>query len=237
MTAPIIDLGTTTDVKALRAIFHPDGLHLVDLGCGSGDLARKLTYVGATVLGVEPDAVQAQKNAAAETPERVRFAHARAHEMPVENASVDGVMFSLSLHHVPKRLVQASMAKAIDVLRPQGFLAVIEPLFAGSYNDCIELFHNEQAVREDAQAAIKKYAAPQFDNWQQYVYTTETYYNHFDEFSDRYVNMTYATFDATVVRSKAVRQRFEACREGARYCLRSPMRIDFFTAKKSTRGI
>ncbi|MEM7209783.1 MAG: class I SAM-dependent methyltransferase [Pseudomonadota bacterium] len=232
MTVPTTELGTTTDVKALRAIFDPNGLHLVDLGCGAGDLARKLAYVGATVLGVEPDAAQAEKNAAATAVDRVSFVQACAHEMPVDEGSSDGVMFSLSLHHVPKDLMQASIEKAIGVLKPDGFLAVVEPLFAGSYNDCIELFHNEEAVRKDAEAAVKQFAAPHFDRWQQFFYTTETHYDNFDEFSDRYVNMTYLTFHADVVRSDVVRQRFEACREGDRYCLRSPMRIDFFTAKK-----
>ncbi len=46
------DLGRLSDVKALRKIFDPNGLRLIDIGCGDGALARKLAYVGATVLGV-----------------------------------------------------------------------------------------------------------------------------------------------------------------------------------------
>ena len=60
----MIDLGKLSDVKALRRIINPDGLMLIDVGCGAGDLARKLAYVGATVIGVEPDTIQAQKNGA-----------------------------------------------------------------------------------------------------------------------------------------------------------------------------
>ncbi|MEM7294212.1 MAG: class I SAM-dependent methyltransferase, partial [Pseudomonadota bacterium] len=214
-----MDFGTTSDVKALRSIFNPDGLKLVDVGCGAGDLARKLAYVGATVLGVEPDSVQAQKNAAADPVDNVEFVEAVAHEMPVDDHSVDGVIFSLSLHHVPQTDMQASLEKACRALKPDGFLAAVEPLFEGSYNDCIELFHNEQEVRENAIAALEKYARPAFSHWQQYFYTTEARYPDFAAFTDRYVNMTYNSFDPDIVRSDAVRERFERCRDGDDYLL------------------
>ena len=124
-------LGTTTDVKALRQIFNPNGLRLVDVGCGAGDLSRKLAYVGASVLGVEPDTIQAKKNAEAEPVANVGFVEAVAHEMPVEGGSVDGVIFSLSLHHVPRTDMQASLEKAHGALKPGGFLAAVEPLLEG----------------------------------------------------------------------------------------------------------
>ncbi len=223
------DLGVSTDVKALRNIFNPDGLKLVDVGCGAGDLARKLAWVGATVLGVEPDSIQAQKNAQAESVTNVEFVEAVAAEMPVDDATVDGVIFSLSLHHVPRDDMQASLEKARRALKPGGFLAVVEPLLEGTYNHCIELFHDETEVRHQAIDALEKYARPQFKNWQQYFYTTETRYENFDAFAGRYINMTYNSFNTDVICSDAVRERFEACRDGDDYLLLSPMRIDFFT--------
>ena len=223
------DLGRLSDVKALRTIFNPQGLRLVDVGCGDGTLARKLAYVGATVVGFEPDAVQAQKNAQAVPTANVTFFEARAKHIPVDDASVDGVIFSLSLHHVPREEMQASLEDARRVIRPGGFLAVVEPLPEGSYNDAIQLFHDETEVRQYAVEALTHYARPLFTHWQHYFYTTETRYGSFDDFADRYASITYSEFDPAIVRSDAVRERFEASRDGEGYLLLQPMRVDFYT--------
>lgn len=226
------NLGVTSDVKALRKIFNPDGLTLVDVGCGDGDLARKLAYVGATVIGVEPDSVQAQKNAQSDSVANVSFHQARASELPVEDQSVDGVMFSLSLHHVPQDEMQSSLDEALRVIKPTGFVAVIEPLLEGSYNNVIQLFHDETEVRTQAIEAIEAYAKPRYENSEQYMYTTESVYESFSVFASRYLEMTYNSFDSDVVLSSEVKRRFEDNRQGNIYVLEQPMRIDFFTNPK-----
>ena len=161
--------------------------------------------------------------------DNVTFVEAMANEIPAEAGSVDGVIFSLSLHHVPQKDMQSSLDKARSLLKPDGFLAIVEPLLEGSYNDVIELFHDETVVRHQAIDAIERFAKPHFSCWQQYLYTTETRYTDFTEFSDRYVNMTYNSFDSADVCNDAVRGRFEANRDGDGYLLASPMRIDFFS--------
>lgn len=223
------ELGRLSDVKALRKIFDPNGLRLIDIGCGDGTLAHKLAYVGATVIGVEPDSIQAQKNAAAQPVNNVQFIEARASDIPVDDGSVDGVIFSLSLHHVPRDEMQASLNEARRVIRPGGFMAVAEPLVEGSYNAAIELFHDETAVRQHAIEALDNFASPQFTAWKQYFYTTEQRYDNFETFADRYINMTYNTFDRDIVTSSAVRERFESNRDGDDYLLLQPMRIDYFS--------
>ena len=223
------DLGRLSDVKALRSIFDPNELRLIDIGCGDGSLARKLAYVGATVMGVEPDSIQAQINASAESVENVQFFEAYANEIPADDSSVDGVIFSLSLHHVPRDEMQASLNEARRVIKPGGFMAVAEPLVEGSYNAAIELFHDETEVRQHAIEALQSFACPQFNDWRQYFYTTETRFESFDTFADHYINMTYNTFDRDIITSAAVRERFESNRDGNDYLLLQPMRIDLFS--------
>lgn len=223
------DLGTTTDVKALRKIFNPDGLHLVDIGCGDGDLARKLAYVGATVIGIEPDPVQAKKNAHAEPVEHLSFYQARATQLPLEESSIDGLIFSLSLHHIPQNEMQESIDEAFRVLKATGFMMINEPLLEGSYNDVIKPFHDETEVRLQAIAAINDFAKPLYSEWKQYFYTTETVYKSFEEFTDYYLNISYSFMNPDIIISDIVRERFEATREGEVYVLRQPMRIDYFT--------
>ena len=78
------------------------GRSLIDVGCGGGALARALAERGATVLGVEPDPVQAARNREASETPGVSFAEGRAESLPVGDGAADGAIFGRSLHHVPR---------------------------------------------------------------------------------------------------------------------------------------
>jgi SAM-dependent methyltransferase len=94
---------------------------LLDVGCGRGDLAASWTDSGWRVLGVEP-APQAARVAQSRGAEIVGTTLADAQ---VEMRSLDAVVFRHSLEHVTDP--RADLARAHDVLRPGGRLAVILP--------------------------------------------------------------------------------------------------------------
>ena len=56
------DLGELSDLDAVERLLDVQNLDLVEVGCAGGDTARGLAERGATVLGVEPDPVQAETN-------------------------------------------------------------------------------------------------------------------------------------------------------------------------------
>jgi SAM-dependent methyltransferase len=91
---------------------------VVDVGCGTGKLGRLLASRGAEVLGVEPDARMAE----------VARGHGLAVEVsPFETWDAGGRTFDLvtaaqSWHWVDQ---EAGAAKAAEVLRPGGRVAVI----------------------------------------------------------------------------------------------------------------
>ncbi|MGB1110739.1 MAG: class I SAM-dependent methyltransferase, partial [Gammaproteobacteria bacterium] len=174
-------LGIATDLQALLSLIDPKGLTLLEAGCGDGSLARQLVGQGATVMGLEPDPVQATKNAQAEPMVGLSFHESPADQMPLEDASVHGVIFSLSLHHIPKPLMGPSLREAHRVLKPGGFLAVVEPIADGSNNHVMELFHDEREVRDVAIEALERDAAPLFEQRQQYFYTTERRFGRFED--------------------------------------------------------
>ena len=51
-------------------------------------------------------------------------------------------------------LYESVFQEVLRVLKPSGFLYVLEPVAAGDLNDIMRLFHDEAAVRSAAQAAI-----------------------------------------------------------------------------------
>lgn len=224
------DWGHQTDLEVLDKLINFDNRFIVDAGCGAGRLSYAMAQRGARVLGIEPDPVQAQKNNIAPIVENVGFAQAGAGDVPVETGSVDGVVFANSMHHVPADHYPMVFDEILRILRADGFLYVIEPVANGSYQHAIELFHNETVVRLDAYNALVKYALPQYSTMREIYYDVDRTFRDFNEFSDRYTNLSYNHYSAADVRSDAVRSRFESCLDShGSYTLTQPMRVNFYT--------
>ena len=163
MTNTSIDLGERSDLAALGGIVPLAGLLIVDVGCGPGDIAQALVAVGATVVAAEPDPVQAAKNREAPPVAGLRFVEARAESLPIADASVDGVCLFRSLHHVPVESMNAALAEAARVLKPDtGFLCIVEPGMTGTHFPVMRPFHDETHVRTMAQAALARTASRLF---------------------------------------------------------------------------
>ncbi|CAM3402296.1 bifunctional 2-polyprenyl-6-hydroxyphenol methylase/3-demethylubiquinol 3-O-methyltransferase UbiG [Kibdelosporangium persicum] len=100
-----------------RIVATSPGAHVLDVGCGTGIVARQLQAAGCEVLGVEPDARMAE--------------HARERGLEVEVAKIeewqsagrtfDAITAGQCWHWVDP---VNGAAKAAQVLRPGGLLAV-----------------------------------------------------------------------------------------------------------------
>lgn len=110
------------DALVARILAGSPGPDVLDVGCGTGIAARQFQAAGCTVLGVEPDARMAD--------------FARARGLPVEVATFeawppgtrafDAVIAAQSWHWVDP---DAGAAKAAEVLRPGGRLAIFGHVF------------------------------------------------------------------------------------------------------------
>jgi len=133
-----------------------DGKLILELGCGRAVHTRAIAEAGRDrqVLALEVDETQHALNLQIDDLPNVRFALGGAEEIPAADASQDVVFLFKSLHHVPGHLMAAALQEVARVLKPGGFAYVSEPLFRGPLNECLRLFHDEQAVRREAFAAI-----------------------------------------------------------------------------------
>ena len=123
---------------------------ILDIGCGTGTLARALSEDGAAVTGIDPGA-EALAKARGLVP-AARFEAASAEALPFGEGQFDGAVMLNSLHHVPDPA--RALAEAARVLRPGGRLVVIEPLASGTFFDALKPIEDETAIRAAAQAAI-----------------------------------------------------------------------------------
>ncbi|WP_346173031.1 class I SAM-dependent methyltransferase [Streptomyces cuspidosporus] len=105
-----------------RIVAGSPGLDVLDVGCGTGIAARQFQAAGCTVLGVEPDARMAD------------FARARGLQVEVATFEAwepagrvfDALIAAQSWHWVDP---VAGAAKAAQVLRPNGRLAIFGHVF------------------------------------------------------------------------------------------------------------
>lgn len=222
------DLGRADEASVLASVVPLEGLSVVDVGCGGGRVARQLVARGAQVLGVEPDPIQAARNREAEPVPGLTFAEAPGEALPVADGSVDLVVFSFSLHHVPAERMAASLAEARRVLKPQGTLCILEPLLSGSLEAVYRPFHDERAVRRLAYDALRDHVAPHFASAQELMWSEETRYEDFESFVADNVSTTHTKFSRERIDTDEVRRRFEAGRSGDGFVFTSYGRANIY---------
>jgi len=130
-----------------------EGKNVIDVGCGTGDVARALSEHGARVLAVDRPEMLA-KARRGEGAAGVRFVEGGAERLPAENDSADVVLFLASFHHVPAVQMRESLSEAYRVLRPGGSALFIEPLVECSYYLITRLVEDETEARLRAHSAI-----------------------------------------------------------------------------------
>ena len=230
MTDARHELGDRSDVAAISAIAPLAGLLIVDVGCGPGDIARALVGAGATVLAVEPDPIQADKNRRALAVPNLSFFEARAEQLPVVSGTADAVCFFRSLHHVPIENMDAALAEANRVLKPgSGFLCVVEPGMTGTHFPVMRPFHDETHVRNEAQTALRRTASQLFYDKSQYRYSMTPRYPDFEAMVARVTGQTFNNIHRDQVETDQVRALFEAGRTSdGDYIFDQPMLLDLY---------
>jgi ubiquinone/menaquinone biosynthesis C-methylase UbiE len=104
------------------------GDSVLDVGCSSGYLARRLGATAGTaghVTGVDPSEA-AIAYARRRAPEAMTFTVGVAQDLPLPDSSFDVVTCTLAMHHVPARKRQAAFTEMYRVTRPGGRLLVAD---------------------------------------------------------------------------------------------------------------
>lgn len=223
-------LGELTDIEAVRQFIALEGLSVADIGCGPGKVTYELCQAGAMVVGIEPDKIQAAKNRNLSPPAGLRFMEACAENLPLESASLDAVFFFRSLHHVPIEAMDAALAEANRVLKPDtGVLWVVEPSMEGSHFRVMRPFNDETIVRTEAQAALGRTAARLFKFHECFTYVQFPRYPSFEAMAERISGQTFNNIRREDIETEEVRALFEAERQGPEdYKFEQPMLLNIY---------
>lgn len=201
----------------------------IDVGCGAADTTRQIaeTWPTATVIGLEVDAAQHAKNVASAAPTNLRFAEAGAESMPIDDGSVDVAFLFKSLHHVPVESMDAALEEIWRVLKPGGAAHVVEPVFAGAFNDVLRLFHDEQHVRKRAfDALCRSVNSGQFHLEREIHHLAPLRFRDFDDFKAQVIDVTHTHHALSDALLAEVRAAFEAEATDAGAEFLQPLRVD-----------
>src|SRR5262252_8984846 len=129
----------------------PHGAHVLEVGCGTGAVARDLARRPNVrdVIGLDPSPVflRSARALAAAIP-NLRFEQGDARALPYENGAFDAVVFHTCLCHVPNS--EKALHEALRVLRPGGELAV----FDGDYATTTFATGDHDPLQSCADAAV-----------------------------------------------------------------------------------
>jgi SAM-dependent methyltransferase len=112
-----------------QAAIEP-GATVLEIGCGTGNvlLRVKRAVPGATVIGADPDpdALALARRKAERAGLDLRLDKAYAQSLPYADGSVDRVLSSLMLHHVPEDAKVGALREVRRVLAPGGSLHLMD---------------------------------------------------------------------------------------------------------------
>jgi len=208
---PVLDERVLLDALPLASTGAP--ARALELGCGTARQTRLLAAGGrfSSILALEVDRRQHEKNLALTDLPGVHFALGGAEAIPAPDASVDAVFLFKSLHHVPVQELGQAFREMHRVLAPGGLVYISEPVFGGDYNEILRLFHDERQVREAAFEATRAAVdAGLFALVSQTFFRAKVRYKSFDEFEQKVIQVTHTEHRLSPALHAQVKARFEA---------------------------
>lgn len=103
--------------------------HATEVGCGNGaELLKLCTALDCEGTGIEPSAqaVDDGNRMASQRRGRMTIHRGTAESLPLPDESSDLLLFGFCLYLVDRRLLLPAMGEAYRVLRPGGFLAIVD---------------------------------------------------------------------------------------------------------------
>lgn len=114
-----IDVASRETTEFVQRHLPPGTCRILEVGCGSGEVAARLQRVGHQVIAIDSDANAIEQARRLGIDARV----AQWPDMPGENErAFDAILFARSLHHISP--LASAVARAHDLLKPTGLLLV-----------------------------------------------------------------------------------------------------------------
>jgi len=228
LSSPTIDR-TCPEYEIYETLLSLDDKNILELGCGKAELTRQIATHGGNrrLTATEVDEFQHNQNLLIDDLPNVTFITAGSQAIPVADNTFDYVLMFKSLHHVPSEMMETAMSEVARVLKPGGIAYISEPIFSGSFNDVLRLFHDEEEVRQRAFNAIKTAVEKQqFTLLKQVFFNTPIIFQSFAEFERNVIKVSHSSHQLAPEILQQVKTQFMRSRAAEGYQFLVPIRVD-----------
>lgn len=148
------------DVMSLPLLTELSDASVIDIGCGSGPMVRRIAtkLKNGAVYGIDPTAKMIE-HAKAKTPDfshvKVEFIQTGAARLPFDACCIDVVLALNSLHHWPD--VAQGLEEIYRVMRQGASLLIVDEIF----DETVELHKPNEQLEQDLEAHIHAYKQPE----------------------------------------------------------------------------
>lgn len=200
-----------SDLQLIAERLPVAGGRLLELGCGRALTTRRIAeeLPVREVIATEVDRVQHAKNLRIPDLPKVTFRLGGVEAIDEADESIDAAIMLKSLHHVPSHLLRQGLTEIHRVLRPGGIAYFSEPIYAGTFNEIMRLFHDERVVREAAFEALRTAVDEGlFLLEAEIFFDSVSRFQGFEEFEDRILGATHTEFAIDAALYSRIRDRF-----------------------------
>ncbi|WP_461211436.1 class I SAM-dependent methyltransferase [Desulfocurvus sp. DL9XJH121] len=187
--------GAQVAQKFLVEFMEPDGMDVLEVGCGDGRLTAQLAGWPATYAAVDTD--EAKLEDARNLVPEVAFSLGSGEALDFADESFDVVLFSMSLHHQDPEL---ALAEAHRVLRPGGRAVVLEPVAFSEAERVTRLLFDEQEAYRRVQEAM---ASGPFAELKRELFRTEIRFPDLDGMLEDLFERYHTDFDPDLAEAMA----------------------------------
>lgn len=222
-------LRTAEDLEVIAELLDLQGAGVLELGCGAAGITRLVMQQLAPnhIVATEVDPIQHEKNLQVTDLPGVEFRYGGAEAIADPDESFDAVLMFRSLHHVPAHSMDQALREIQRVLKPGGHALILEPVYAGPFNDLLKLINDEGEVRTAAVAALNRVLdAGLFTLEAEVFYETPAMYPDWEDFKGRFLEVTHTKLDINPARYEQIRAAFLAFLTPGGAHFRKPHRID-----------
>lgn len=219
-----------TNGSVLRDNLDLDHRYILDVGSGTGKLARYMTRYGARVVGLECGAAQLEKALASKKQADETYVNGVGQDLPFPDGLFHAAIFFNSLHHIPSQHMADALNEAFRVVRPQGTIYCAEPLTSGSGFKLHEPIDDETNVRASASQALHNITNI-MESAREITYTTAFYYDDYEDFRRDCIRIKPTRQSLFDQHDSRFRETFDklGIYEDKGYRFDQPMRVNIFT--------
>ncbi|NOQ42726.1 MAG: methyltransferase domain-containing protein [Desulfuromusa sp.] len=149
-------------IQAINSHAPLAGATILEIGCGSGRMTSDMAQYATKVIATDLDSAvleQAKNNI---TAENVEFLYTPDGTPDLPAQSFDIVIYTLSLHHIPKNKMIDNLHHSVTLLKDSGKIVVVEPGDSGSFLEVKKHFGagsgDESQEKKAAMAAMENFA-------------------------------------------------------------------------------